>query len=421
MLGAIRKAVDLQWPFLPLRPFIGLYNPFDLSYHRDPYSHLDRLRRTAPVYYSHPIGSYLVSTYAGVQAVLNDRRFTSDRKVDTSLRNRMTYLMARFSPSEAAAFDATLTAAPPEAHHRMRAALRFDFSRGRIESLRPRIDVWVDRLLDRAAVRGRMDVIADFAAPLPILVAAELLGLPPEDADRLREWSDSFIVLVDPLIEGAGIKRMRRAYREFDSYIVETLKRKEREPGDDLISRLLEGRSAGELSDLEVRTLTLMLVTAGHEVITNLLGNAIASLLRFPDERERLQKDRDLMENAIEEFIRLESPIQSAWRIAKEELDLGGTRIPAGRAVTALIGAANHDPEQFEEPHRLDIGRLDNRHLGFALGSHYCPGVWLARIEGAAALSRFLERFPHFSGDATNLRWKPAIGLRGLYELPISL
>ena len=127
------------------------------------------------------------------------------------------------------------------------------------------------------------------------------------------------------------------------------------------------------------------------------------------------------MGTAIEELIRLESPIQSVWRIAKEEVEVGGAKIPPGRAVTVLIGAANHDPAQFEEPHRLDVGRIDNRHLGFALGSHYCAGPWLARIEGAAALSRFLERFPRFSAGTTSLRWKPAMGLRGLYELPISL
>jgi pimeloyl-[acyl-carrier protein] synthase len=421
MLGAMRKAIDLQWPLMPLRPFAGRYNPFDLSYRRDPYAHLDKLRAAAPVYYSRPIGTYLVSSYTGVQAVLRDQRFHSDRKLDTSFRNRMTYKMAGFTPKEAAAFDATLTAAAPEAHHRMRAAISGDFSKSRIERLRPRMEFWIDRLLDKAEQRGEMDLIADFAGPLPVLVAAELLGYPPEDADRLQEWSDSYILLVDPLIEGASLKRMRRAYNEFDAYIGEIMKRKESEPGDDLISRLLERRAAGDLSDLEVRTLALMLMVAGHEVITNLVGNAIASLLRFPDQRERLQKDPELMDSALEEFIRLESPIQSAWRIAKEEIELDGTVVPAGRAVTALIGGANHDPAQFEDPHTLDIGRADNRHLGFALGSHYCVGPWLARVEGGAALSRFLERFPDFSGDATNLRWKPAMGLRGLYELPISL
>jgi cytochrome P450 len=421
MLGAIQKAVDLGWPLVPMRPFGGLFSPFDPRYRADPYRYLDRLRAAAPVYYSRPIGSYLVSSYTGVQSVLRDQRFTSDRKLDTSFRNRMTYKMAGFTPKEAAAFDATLTAAPPDAHKRMRAAINYDFSRDRVERLRPRMTAWADRLLDRAEQRGRLDVIADFAAPLPILVVAELLGFPPEDAGLLQEWSDSYIVLVDPLIKGAGLKRMRRAYHEFDAYIGETLKRKEDVPGDDLISRLLERRGRGELSDLEVRTLTLMLVVAGHEVITNLIGNAIVSLLRFPAERDRLRADPALMPSAIEEFIRLESPIQSAWRIAKEEMDLDGKRLRAGQAVTVLIGGANHDPEQFPDPHRLDVGRSDNRHLGFALGSHFCAGPALARVEGAEALSRFLTRFPDFTGDASRPRWKPAFGLRGLYELPVQL
>ncbi len=421
MLGLLRKMVDLQWPLAPLRPIAGLYNPFDLRYRQDPYPYLDRLRSEAPVYYSRPIGSYLVSTYAGAQAVLSDSRLTSDRKKDTSLRNRMTYRMANLSRSEAAVFDATLTGASDTAHQRMRNAIRYDFSRSRIESLRPRIEGWVDRLLDRTAARERVDLIADYAAPLPIYVAAELLGFPPADATRLQEWSDSFLILVDPLIEGASLKRMSRAYESFDAHIVEALRRKERDPDDDLMSRLVERRREGLLTDLEVRTLTLMLLTAGHEVMTNLIGNAIVSLLRFPDERERLQSHPELIETAIEEFIRFESPIQSAWRITTDEFEINGTTVPSGRAVTVLIGAANHDPDRFEAPHRLDLGRTDNRHVGFALGSHYCVGPWLARVEGAVAISRFLERFPGFKGDVTNLRWKPAMGLRGLYDLPLSL
>lgn len=420
MLGAVRKAIDWQWPMVALRPISGKYRPMELSYRRDPYAHLDRLRAQAPVYYSRPIGSYMVSSYAGVQAVLRDQRFVSDRKLDTSFRNRMTYKMANFSPKEAAAFDATLTAASAEDHLRMRSAINYDLSRSHVEKLRPRMEFWVDRLLDRAQERGSMDLIADFAGPLPIFIAAELLGFPPEDADKLQEWSDSYIVLVDPLIEGAGLGRMRRAFHEFDAYIGQTLRRKTAEPGDDLISRLLERQKDGELTELQVRTLTLMLVVAGHEVITNLIGNAIACLLRFPDERERLQKDPSLMDTAIEEFIRYESPIQSAWRIAPEEIEVGGVRVPAGRAVTVLIGAANHDPERFPDPHRLDVGRADNKHLGFALGSHFCAGPNLARIEGGVALRRLLERFPDFSGDGAALKWKPAMGLRGLYELPIS-
>jgi cytochrome P450 len=421
MLELVRRCIEREWPLRPLRPFLGLYNPFDLDFHRDPYPHLDRLRARAPVYYSRPVGSYLVSSYAGAHAVLSDTRFTSDRKLDTSFRNRMTYKMARLRPAEAAAFDATLTAAPPDDHQRMRNAIRHDFSRSRIERLGPRIEAWVDVLLDRAAERGGMDVIADFSGPLPVLVAAELLGLPPSDAGRLQEWSDSFIVLVDPFIKGAGMARMRQAYGEFDAYLVEAIAAKAADPGDDLISRLVARRDAGELTDLQVRTLTLMLLTAGHEVITNLVGNAVMCLLRNPDERARLAKEPEGWDAAVEEVVRLESPIQSAWRIATTEVEVGGRTIPAGRAVTVLIGAANHDPERFDDPHRFDPGRADNRHVGFALGSHYCAGPWLARIEGGIALRRLQERFPGFRADPAAVRWKPAMGLRGVYALPLDL
>ena len=421
MLGLAQRAVEMKWPLSPLRPAVGRYNPYDASYIRDPYRQLDRLRAAAPVYYSRVTGSYLISSYALATEVLSDFRYTSDRKLDSSLRNRAFLRFAKFSAAEERAIDNTLPIVSEDVHQRMRKAISYDFSKRRIITLLPRIEFWVDRLLDEAAARGQIDLIGDFAAKLPILVAAELLGFPPQDARQLQDWSDSYLVLVDPMIKGAGISRMSAAFHEFDAYIADTLRRKLAWPGNDLITRLLERRRDGEFDDVQIRTLIMMLMIAGYEVITNLVGNAVACLLRCPDQCGRLQKEPELMPTAIEEFIRFESPIQSVWRVAKEDLRIGSVRVPARRAVTVLIGAANNDPAQFPDPRRLDLGRADNRHLGFALGSHYCAGPWLARIEGAAALSRFLERFPGFRGDADGLKWKPAAGLRGLYELPLVL
>lgn len=421
MLRLAQRAVDLKWPLLPLQPVAGRFNPYRASYIRDPYSQLDRLRAAAPIYYSKVTGSYVVSSHALATEVFADKRYTSNRMLDRSLRSRMFLRFAKFSPEESKALDNTLTNVPPEVHERLRQAISYDFSKRRITALVPRIEFWVDRLLDAAAARGQIDLIGDFAAKLPILVVAELLGFPPDDADQLQEWSDSYLVLVDPMIRDAGFSRMSRAYHEFAPYVDKTLRRKRAEPGDDLITRLLERHQAGEFDEVQLRSLIMLLVVAGHEVITNLLGNAVASLLRFPDQRDRLRKEPELMGTAIEEFVRFESPIQAVWRIAQEELVIDGVRVPPRRAVTVLIGGANNDPAQFSEPRRLDLGRTDNRHLGFALGSHYCAGPWLARIEGAAALTRFLQRFPDFRGDGTALRWKPAAGLRGLYELPLTL
>jgi cytochrome P450 len=421
VLRFAQRAVELKWPFLPFTPVAGRYNPYDASFIRDPYPRLDRLRAAAPVYYSKVTGSFVVSSHALATEVFGDRRYTSNRMVDRSLRSRMFLRFAKFSPEETRALDNTLTNVSSDLHERMRQAISQDFSKRRITALIPRIEFWVDKLLDAAAKEGRIDLIGDFATKLPILVVAELLGFPPEDARQLQEWSDSYIVLVDPMIKGAGFDHMSGAYHQFAPYVAETLRRKQVEPGDDLITRLLERHRAGEFDEVQLHSLIMLLVVAGHEVITNLLGNAVASLLRFPDQRARLRAEPELMPTAIEEFIRFESPIQAVWRIAQEELEIDGVRVPERRAVTVLIGAANNDPAQFADPRRLDVGRSDNRHLGFALGSHYCAGPWLARIEGETALSRFLERFPNFRGDAATLRWKPAAGLRGLYELPLTL
>lgn len=421
MLGLAQRAVALRWPLLPLQPIAGLYHPYRPSFIRDPYPELDRLRATAPVYYSRMTGSYVISSHALAKQVLGDRRYMSDRKADTSLRSRMFLRFARFTQAENDALDNTLPNVAEDVHQNMRNAIGFDFGRQRITSLLPRIEFWVDKLLDDAVARGTVDLVGDFASRLPILVAAELLGFPPQDARRLQDWSDSYIVLVDPMIKGAGFGRMSAAFGQFDPYVTETLKRKRTEPGDDLITRLLARQRDGEFTDLQIRVLIMMLMIAGHEVVTNLIGNAVASLLSFPDQRKRLGEEPELMSTAIEEFIRFESPIQAAWRIAAQDLEIDGVQVPAWRAVTVLIGAANNDPAQFPDPRQLDLGRTDNRHLGFAHGSHYCAGAWLARIEGATALSRLLERFPRFRRAKDTLRWKPAAGLRGLYELPLVL
>lgn len=416
----MQRAVERGWPLFP-PPVAGRYNPYGPAFIQDPYPPLDRLRAAAPVYYSKVTGSYVISSHRLATEALSDRRYTSNRMLDASLRNRFFLRMARLSHVDQKALDDTLANVPEDVHQRMRNAISHDFGKRRITALRPRMEYWTDRLLDEAAARGEFDLIGDFSGKLPILVVAELLGFPPQDSRQLRAWSDSYLVLVDPMIRGAGIGRMDRAFRQFVPYIDETLRRKATEPGDDLITRLLARHRDGEFDSGQLRVLIMMLVIAGHEVITNLLGNAVATLLRFPDERARLRKDPELMPTAIEEFIRFESPIQAVWRVAREELEIGGVPVPRHRAVTVLIGAANNDPEQFTDPRRLDVGRTDNRHLGFAAGSHYCAGPWLARIEGAVALSRFLERFPDFRTGSTPLRWKPVAGLRGLYELPILL
>jgi cytochrome P450 len=389
VLGLAQRAVELEWPLAPLGALAGRYNPYNPSFIRDPYGRLDRLRAEMPVYYSRVTGSWVVSSYELAGQVLTDRRYTSDRSRDASWRTRLFYRFARFTPPEAEALHNALPNVDDDVHQRMRQAISYDFGKNRTTALRPRIEFWVDKLLDDAGARGRMDVIGDFGAILPILVIGELLGFSPSDAHRLKEWSDSFLVLVDPMIRGTSVSRMNAAFHEFEPYIVETLRRKQAEPGDDLLTRLLQRRRDGELDDVQLRILVLMLVVAGHEVITNLLGNAVVALMRFPDQRARLVEDPDLMPAAVEEFIRYESPIQAVWRIAIETVDV--------------------------------LARPDNRHLGFALGSQYCAGPWLARIEGALALSRLLERFPDFRGNPDRLRWKPAAGLRGLYELPITL
>jgi cytochrome P450 len=290
------------------------------------------------------------------------------------------------------------------------------FTPRQVETMRPRIEAVVDELLDEAG-EGRIDIMAAVADPLPTVVIAEMLGVPAQDRARFKQWSDAVARQLEPTTQRDEHVAAFKANSELREYFDEIIEQRRAEPQDDLISALIAAEEEGDKLTREemVSTLVLILV-AGNETTTNLIGNGLLALLRHPDQLERLRDDPGLMENAVEEMLRYDSPVQTDGRTAIEDVVVGGREIEAGQQVVLLLGAANHDPAVFDDPGRLDLGRDAREHVAFARGNHYCLGSPLARAEGQIAFDRLLERYSEMR-LAAEPEFKDHIVLRGMTHL----
>jgi cytochrome P450 len=309
-----------------------------------------------------------------------------------------------------------------EEHRRIRSLVSKAFTPRRVEALRPRIEAAVEELLDPVAARGEMELVHDLAHPLPVIVIAELLGVPLEDRDRFRVWSSEVAEILDPLSGREGLDPAWRGAEGLAGYFRELLAERRRAPKDDLLSAMLASEEAGRgLEETDLLSLCGLLLAAGHETTTNLIGNAVLALLRHPGEKKRLLDDPTLIPGAIEEFLRFDSPVQLTDRVISEDLDFRGHRFRKGQLAICLLGAANHDPERFPDPERLDVTRADRGHLAFGLGPHVCLGAPLARLEGELAIGGLLRRFPNFEGPTEPPARRSSVVLRGPTKLPLSI
>ncbi len=310
----------------------------------------------------------------------------------------------------------------PPSHTRIRTLVNKAFTPRRIELLRPRIQAVVDELLDPFPVGSDIDLVREFAEPLPITVIAELLGVPAGDRERFKSWSTVLGTLLDPVASEFGLKDLEASFSDMSDYFGSLFEQRRREPRDDLMSALVAVEESGDrLSAPELLSVCALILGAGHETTTNLLGNAVVALLRNPGERKRLTDDPSLIETAVEEFLRYDSPVQVTDRIARERGVIAGYQLDPGSAVILLLGAGNRDPQVFEDPDLLDLGRRDNRHLSFSQGVHYCLGAQLARAEAQIALTSLLARYPDFRGDRDPPSWRSSLVLRGPAALPLRL
>jgi cytochrome P450 len=289
-----------------------------------------------------------------------------------------------------------------------------------VEQLRPRIQEIADGLLDRVAERGSMELVDDFAFPLPITVIAELLGIPVEDQHRFRVWSNSFVL---PPLTPELQEQLERHTDEFVAYLDELFARRREEQTDDLVSALVQAEDEGDhLSENELYSMVVLLIVAGHETTVSLITNAVYALLSHPDQLAALRADLSLMPAAVEELLRYDSPVErTITRWAAEDVELGGRTIRRGDLVIAVIGSANRDETQFPRADVLDLTRAENRHVGFGRGPHYCLGAPLARLETEIALTTLLTRLPNLrlAIAQEDLYWRPIPLFRSLAELPV--
>lgn len=385
-------------------------DPFSPEFQADPYPTYRELRERAPVYPAHFMGFRFVvlTRYADVAAALRDPRLSAA----AAPRELM--------PRELA--DGNIFYKDPPDHTRLRGLLTRAFTARASEPLRPRVQRIADELLDAVAASGEMDVVRDFAAPLSLQVITELLGAPLCDRQHLKEWSDALAVLLDGTRLLSGLAQAQASAAEFIAYLRALIERRRRAPGADLISALLAAQDQGDaLSEDELIATSLFTFIAGHETVTNLIGNGTLALLQQPAVLAELQAQPALLPAAVDELLRFDPPGQLLMHLAKVPLRIGDQDVAPGEGVCAVMAAANRDPAQFPDPDRLDLHRPENRHVAFGGGPHHCVGAALARIEGQVAFGALLGRWRdlRLSPDPQAVERQPGVVLRGLRGLRV--
>ena len=391
------------------------YNPLSGRMAQDPYPEYAKLRERDPVHRSRLANAWVFTRYADVDAILRDHRnFSSDpRKRELSKRQRA----ALPSPD-----DYTMLFLDPPDHTRLRSLVNKAFTRRAINALEPNVRALLQGLLDGVGdPASGFDLMEAVAHPLPVIVIAEMLGVPPEDRARFRVWSNQRARLLEPTISQKEREVAAEAAKALDEYFTPVIETRRAAPQEDIISALAQAEEAGDtLTEREMLTMLRLLLVAGNETTTNLIGNGMLALLRHPDQFERLRADPDLIPAAVEELLRFDSPVQTDFRGALRDCEVNGFPVRQGQGVITLLGAANRDPAAFEHPDRLDVGRAGGNHLSFGRGIHHCLGAPLARLEGRIVLETLLERFSSMRLLSERPAFRNSVVLRGLRSLPVA-
>jgi cytochrome P450 PksS len=387
----------------------------------NPFPFYARLRHEAPVF---PIigpakeRGWLVTRYDDVSQVLKHSRLSKDRigRMTPEEQKKLPWFVKFFAP-----LSQNMLGRDPPDHTRLRALVHKAFTPKLIERLRSRVQLLSDSLLDKAQRKGGMELVAEYALLVPITIIAEMLGVPPGDYKKFQHWSNRLISNTSML----DIVLATPTVVLFTRYLRDLIAQRRNSPGEDLITALIQAEEAGDtLTAEELLSMVFLLLVAGHETTVNLIAGGTLALLQHPEQLERLRKEPALIESAVEELLRYASPVEVATeRFALKDFSVGGTTIPKGDLILAVLASANHDESQFKDPDTLDLGREPNRHVSFGLGIHYCLGAPLARLEGQIALQTLVNRFPHLrlAKPVESLKWRTGILTRGPRQLPVTL
>ncbi|HLJ82180.1 MAG TPA: cytochrome P450 [Ktedonobacterales bacterium] len=393
----------------------------------NPYPFYARLRTEAPIHWDKAAGmdgGWVLTRHADVMAALRDPRVTAERMGPPEGAD---WLPEEYQAAARQVFRAMphqlLFLDPPD-HTRLRGLVSKAFTPRLVEALRPRIVALADELLDPIQEAGHAEIISELAYPLPAVVIAELLGVSPEDREQFIRWSSDF----GGFLDGSNLTMEQammalQGVSDFMDYFRAIIATRRTAPRDDLLQAMLIARERDDkLTEDELLANLVLLLAAGHGTTTHLLGNGLLSLLRNREQYERLVADPTLVVTAVPELLRYDSPVQLTGRRTRDDITVGGVTIAAGQHFTAILGAANHDPEQFADPERLDVGRPENRHLSFGFGIHFCLGAPLAKLEAEIVLAAIVRRLPelHLAPDAEEtLEWRPSVVFHGLESLPV--
>ena len=389
------------------------YNPLSAGMAQDPYPTYARLRARDPVHRSRLMDAWIFSRFADADAILRDHRhFSSDaRKRPAS--GRRGSLPTVEEPS-------MLFLDPPD-HTRLRALVNKAFTPRTVAALEPHIRDLMTTLLDAVDDPSGFDLMAAVAKPLPVIVIAEMLGIPPKDREQFGIWSDQRARILEPTLTPAERETADAAMRALDDYLTPIISERKADPRDDIISALAQAEEEGDrLSEREVLVMLRLLLVAGNETTTNLIGNGMLALLRHPDQLAALRGDPALIPSAVEELLRFDAPVQVDVRYALDDREVNGSPVRRGDSVVTLLGSANRDPDRFEAPDRLDVRRDDRNHLAFGRGIHHCIGAPLARLQGRIAIEALIERFASMRLLDDPPAFRSSVVLRGLLSLPVA-
>jgi cytochrome P450 len=414
------------------------YDPFDPQIRANPYPAYRMLREAAPVYWAERTGAFCISRYADVSAVLRrPQDFSSeamrtmlaggtagaDPLTDPRFLEQMIALSAKLPfPIQELAAARNLIAEDPPIHDRLRRIVNRGFTPRRIAAWEGRARELAEQCVAELRRAERFDLVSQLAIPLPVILISEILGVEPERREDFKRWSDGIVASTTGSGHESGVlaNGFADVFSEFSSYFLEIIERRRREARDDLIS-ILVGAETGEegLQPVEVVMFALLLLVAGNETTTNLIGNTVSALLAHPEQLALVRGEPALVPALVEEGLRYDSPVQLLFRRVRREVEIAGVRIPAGAVVAPMVGSANRDPEQFERPDAFDVRRDTQGHLAFGFGVHFCLGASLARLEARAALEALIPELPGRAGAGSEPEWIDSFLLRGPKRLEL--